>query len=167
MPAWSQPSAGATSPPQSLPATSALADLGIQSMNGGTVSKLLSNVLLAHGESDKNAVLLLDMRSSASHAASSIKTSVSICVPNMLLKRAMFSLTSVMAQLTTEEEADTFSRWQRYNNIVLFDASGAIPTVSSPIILMAQKFRKEGCSATIAYLSGKLACIICERRKKK
>ncbi|KAF9331524.1 hypothetical protein BG006_005604 [Podila minutissima] len=154
MPAWPQRSAGATSPPQSLPATSAMADLGIQSVNGDTVSKLLGKVLVAHGESDKNAVLLLDMRSSASHTASSIKTSVSICVPNMLLKRSMFSLTSVMEQLTTEEEADTFSRWQLYTNIVLFDAAGAIPTVGSPTILMAQKFRKEGCSATIAYLNG-------------
>ncbi|KAF9378473.1 hypothetical protein CPC16_011272 [Podila verticillata] len=154
MPAWSQPSAGATSPPQSLPATSALANLGVQSMNSDTVSKLLNKGLVALGESDKNTVLLLDMRSSTSHAASSIKTSVNICLPNMLLKRPMFSLTSVMAQLTTEEETDTFSRWQRCNYIVFFDASGAIPTVGSPAILMAQKFRKEGYSATIAYLSG-------------
>ncbi|KAF9153724.1 hypothetical protein BG015_002752 [Linnemannia schmuckeri] len=125
---------------------------GAQS-EGETVSQLLKKVLMTNG-GDKNAVMLLDMRSSVSHAASSIQTAVSVCVPNMLLKRPKTSLQMVTEQLTTEQDIETFSKWKQFANIVLFDASGAVPVVGSPTILMVQKFRKEGCNATLAYLNG-------------
>ncbi|KAK3811741.1 MAG: protein-tyrosine phosphatase-like protein [Linnemannia elongata] len=129
------------------------AELNLNEMTGETVSQLLEKVLMTSG-GDKNAVMLLDMRSSVSHAASSIQTAVSVCVPNMLLKRPKTSLQMVTEQLTTEQDIETFSKWKQFANIVLFDASGAVPVVGSPTILMVQKFRKEGCKATLAYLNG-------------
>ncbi|KAF8937908.1 hypothetical protein BGZ47_008821 [Haplosporangium gracile] len=134
-------------------APAAPAELNLKEMTGETVSQLLEKVLMTNG-GDKNAVMLLDMRSSVSHAASSIQTAVSVCVPNMLLKRLKTSLQMVTEQLTTEQDIETFSKWKQFANIVLFDASGTVPVVGSPTILMVQKFRKEGCNATLAYLNG-------------
>jgi protein-tyrosine phosphatase len=130
------------------------AELNLKAMTGETVSKLLEKVLMTNGDGDKNAVMLLDMRPSISHVASSILTAVSVCIPNMLLKRPKTSLQMVTDQLTTEQDIETFSKWKQFSNIVLFDASGAVPVVGSPTILMVQKFRKEGCNATLAYLNG-------------
>ncbi|KAF9108072.1 hypothetical protein BGX27_008500 [Mortierella sp. AM989] len=134
------------------------AELNLQVMSCDTVSRLLEQVLQAIGEKghggDKNAVMLLDMRPSVSHAASSIMTAVNVCIPNMLLKRPMYQLKNVAEQLTTDEDIETFTRWSQFANIVLFDASGAAPVVGSPTFFMVQKFRKEGCNATLAYLQG-------------
>ncbi|KAF9347333.1 hypothetical protein BGX26_001187 [Mortierella sp. AD094] len=143
------------------------AELKLQVMNCDTVSRLLEQVLSnnsgdngsngTNGDSnggDRNAVMLLDMRPSVSHAASSILTAVNVCIPNMLLKRPNYSLQMVTEQLTTEQDIENFSRWRHFSNIVLFDASGAAPVVGSPTFFMVQKFRKEGCNATIAYLHG-------------
>ncbi|OAQ26731.1 hypothetical protein K457DRAFT_157403 [Linnemannia elongata AG-77] len=134
-------------------APAAPAELNLKEMTSETVSQLLEKVMMTNG-GDKNAVMLLDMRSSVSYAASSIQTAVSVCVPNMLLKRPKTSLQQVTEQLTTEQDIETFSKWKQFANIVLFDASGAVPVVGSPTILMVQKFRKEGCNANLAYLTG-------------
>ncbi|KAF9578049.1 hypothetical protein BGW38_006375, partial [Lunasporangiospora selenospora] len=103
---------------------------------------------------NENSILLLDMRTSAQHAASSIKGAVSVSVPNMLLKRPMFTLKMVTEQLTTEQDATTFARWQLFTNIVFFDGPGTVPAVGSPTYFVTQKFRKEGCGANIRYLIG-------------
>ncbi|KAI1318121.1 hypothetical protein EDD11_007173 [Mortierella claussenii] len=135
--------------------TAAPAELNIQEMSTDMVSRLLEQVLQAgHGSGNKDALMLLDMRPSVSHAASSIKTAVNVCIPNMLLKRPMYSLQKVTEQLTTEQDIDTFSRWKQFSNIVFFDASGAAPVVDSPTFFMVQKLRKEGCNATLGYLQG-------------
>ncbi|KAF9188083.1 hypothetical protein BGZ51_000879 [Haplosporangium sp. Z 767] len=138
---------------QSPAGVAAPAELNLKEMTGDMASQLLGQVLKAEG-GDKTAVMLLDMRPSVSHAASSIKTAVSVCVPNMLLKRPMYSLQMVTEQLTTEQDIETFSKWKQFSNIVLFDAAGAAPLVGSPTFFLAQKFRKEGCSANLAYLHG-------------
>ncbi|KAF9203345.1 hypothetical protein BGZ49_006530 [Haplosporangium sp. Z 27] len=145
------------------------AELNLQVMDCDTVSRLLEQVLLSIGETsggdgndgnggdiggDKNAIMLLDMRPSISYSASTIHTAVNVCIPNMLLKRPNFSLQMVTEQLTTEQDSENLSRWREFSNIVLFDASGAAPVVGSPTFFMVQKFRKEGCKATLAYLAG-------------
>ncbi|KAF9437879.1 hypothetical protein BGZ76_010756 [Entomortierella beljakovae] len=127
------------------------AELNLQEMGSEMVSRLLDQVLQGI---DKNAIMLLDMRPSVSHASSSIKTAVNLCIPNMLLKRAMFSLQMMAGQLTTEQDAEIFTRWNQFPNIVLFDASGTAPVVGSPTFFVVQKLRKEGCTATLAYLHG-------------
>ncbi|KAF9997721.1 hypothetical protein BGZ80_006935, partial [Entomortierella chlamydospora] len=144
-------------PPAALPA-----ELKLQVMNCETVSRLLEQVLGNNNNNsigddsgkggDRNAIMLLDMRPSILHAASSILTAVNVCIPNMLLKRVSCSLQMVADQLTTEEDTENFSRWRQFSNIVLFDATGAAPVVGSPTYFMIQKFRKEGFNATIAYL---------------
>ncbi|KAF9920274.1 hypothetical protein FBU30_009914 [Linnemannia zychae] len=135
-------------------APAAPAELNLKEMTGETVSQLLEKVLMTSEGGDKNAIMLLDMRPSVSHAAASIQTAVSVCVPNILLKRPMYSLKMVTEQLTTEQDIETFSKWKQFSNIVFFDASGTPPVVGSPTILMVQKFRKENCNATLAYLLG-------------
>ncbi|KAF9908991.1 hypothetical protein EC991_009173 [Linnemannia zychae] len=134
-------------------ASTAPAELNLKEMTGETVSQLLEKVLMTNG-GDKYAIMLLDMRPSVSYAAGSIQTAVSVCVSNMLLRRPMYSLQMVTEQLTTEQDIETFSKWKQFANIVFFDAAGAAPVVGSPTILMVQKFRKEGCNATLAYLNG-------------
>lgn len=129
-----------------------LTELNMKEMGEIAVSELLGKVLSGD---DRNAVMMLDMRPSMTNAASSIKTAVSVCIPNMLLKRPLYSLQMLTEQLTSEQDVETFSRWRQFATIVLFDASGAAPTVGSPALLMAQKFRKEGCSAALGYLQGK------------
>ncbi|KAF8952290.1 hypothetical protein BGZ46_003524, partial [Entomortierella lignicola] len=127
-------------------------DIGLKGMSGDTVSDLLKQTLGTSG--DKCKILLLDMRSSVCHAMSSIKTAVSVNVPNILLKRPMYSLDMVTDQLTTEREIETFSNWRQFSNIVLFDATGATPVKGVPMYCIAQKFRKEGYTARLAYLQG-------------
>jgi len=126
-------------------------------MDGSAVSRLLEQVLMANDDTGKTALMLLDMRPSPEHMASSIKTAVNVCVPSVLLKRPSTSLQKVMDHLTTEQDSEIFSKWKQFANIVLFDASGAAPIVGSPSLLLAQKFRLEGCSANLAYLRGKNA----------
>ncbi|KAI7826112.1 hypothetical protein BC939DRAFT_501802, partial [Gamsiella multidivaricata] len=140
-------------------AVAAPAELNIQEMKAETVSCLLEQVLNADNIDEavignKNAIMLLDMRPSVAFAASSIKTAVNVCIPNMLLKRPMYSLRMLTEQLTTEEDVEIFSRWKQCENIVFFDATGAAPVVGSPTFFMTQKFRKEGCTATLGYLNG-------------
>ncbi|KAF9973988.1 hypothetical protein BGZ65_008967, partial [Modicella reniformis] len=139
------------------------AELNMQQISGETVSRLLEQVLNTEkddgngnnaNDSDRNTIMLLDMRPSVSHAASTIKTAVNVCIPNILLKRPMYSLQMVTEQLTTEQDIEIFSRWRQFPTIVFFDASGAAPLVGSPTVYMAQKLRKEGCGATLAYLLG-------------
>ncbi|KAF8929233.1 hypothetical protein BGZ58_009094 [Dissophora ornata] len=124
-------------------AAAAPAELNLQEMSCDMVSRLLEQVLDI--TDNKCAIMLLDMRPSVLYATSSIKTAVSVSIPNMLLKRPMFSLQKVTGQLTTEQDVETFSRWKEFSNIVLFDAAGAAPVVGSPTYFMVQKFRKEGC----------------------
>ncbi|KAF9971514.1 hypothetical protein BGZ73_005534 [Actinomortierella ambigua] len=99
-------------------------------------------------------VMLLDMRPSVNYAAATIRNAISISVPNMLLKRPMFSLAMVMDQLTSDRELAVFADWKQYSNLVFFDASGAVPVVGSPTFCMVQKFQREGCSAKLWYLQG-------------
>ncbi|KAI8595100.1 protein-tyrosine phosphatase-like protein [Dissophora ornata] len=133
-------------------AAAAPAELNLQEMSCDMVSRLLEQVLDI--TDNKCAIMLLDMRPSVLYATSSIKTAVSVSIPNMLLKRPMFSLQKVTGQLTTEQDVETFSRWKEFSNIVLFDAAGAAPVVGSPTYFMVQKFRKEGCNATLGFLNG-------------
>ncbi|CAO3572202.1 unnamed protein product [Mortierella alpina] len=135
------PSAATVPPGQSL-----------KEMDGSAVSRLLEQVLMANDDTGKTALMLLDMRPSPEHMASSIKTAVNVCVPSVLLKRPSTSLQKVMDHLTTEQDSEIFSKWKQFANIVLFDASGAAPIAGSPSLLLAQKFRLEGCSANLAYL---------------
>ncbi|KAG9324078.1 hypothetical protein KVV02_004004 [Mortierella alpina] len=135
-------------------APSVPAGQSLKEMDGGAVSRLLEQVLMASDDTGKAALMLLDMRPSPDHMASSIKTAVNVCVPSVLLKRPSTSLQKVMDHLTTEQDSEIFSKWRQFANIVLFDASGAAPMAGSPTLLLAQKFRMEGCSANLAYLRG-------------
>ncbi|KAF9989003.1 hypothetical protein BGZ75_007913 [Mortierella antarctica] len=135
-------------------APSVPAGQSLKEMDGGAVSRLLEQVLMASDDTGKAALMLLDMRPSPDHMASSIKTAVNVCVPSVLLKRPSTSLQKVMDHLTTEQDSEIFSKWKQFANIVLFDASGAAPMAGSPTLLLAQKFRMEGCSANLAYLRG-------------
>ncbi|KAG0239939.1 hypothetical protein BGW41_007422 [Actinomortierella wolfii] len=99
-------------------------------------------------------VMLLDMRSSVNYATCTIRDSINISVPNMLLKRPMYSLAMVMDQLTSDRELALFADWKLYTNIVFFDASGTVPVVGSPAFCMVQKFQREGCTAKLWYLQG-------------
>ncbi|KAF9346838.1 hypothetical protein BGX34_003585, partial [Mortierella sp. NVP85] len=128
------------------------AELNIQEIQCETVSNLLAQVLSITDDGDRNAIMLLDMRPSVLYAASTIKTAVNLCISSILLKRQTYSLQSVTGQLTTEQDIEIFSRWKQFSNIVFFDASGSAPVVGSPTFFMAQKFRREGCTATLAYL---------------
>ncbi|KAF9954593.1 hypothetical protein BGZ72_004458 [Mortierella alpina] len=130
-------------PSATLPDTPAVAALDLKELSCNTVSELLDQAQSNHG--DKFAILLLDMRPAVCNAVSSIDSAVSVSVPNMLLKRPMYSLEMVTEQLTTEREVDAFSNWRRFSNIVFFDATGTVPSKGSPIFCIAQKFRKEGC----------------------
>ncbi|KAK3825412.1 MAG: protein-tyrosine phosphatase-like protein [Benniella sp.] len=133
------------------------AELKIQEIQCETVSSLLAQVLSTLDGSDngdRNAIMLLDMRPSVLYATSTIKTAVNLCISSILLKRQTYSLQSVTGQLTTEQDIEIFSRWRQFSNIVFFDASGSAPVVGSPTFFMAQKFRREGCTATLAYLHG-------------
>ncbi|KAG0008418.1 hypothetical protein BGZ80_003464 [Entomortierella chlamydospora] len=138
--------------PSMSPVTSALEDLGLKEISANTVSKLLEQLLETNG--GKSTIMLLDMRPPECHTASSIRTSVGVSVPSMLLKRPMYSLDMVAEQLTTKREVETFTDWRRFPNIVLFDATGATPVKGTPMYYIAQKFRREGCDATLAYIHG-------------
>ncbi|KAF9568116.1 hypothetical protein EC968_003089 [Mortierella alpina] len=133
-------------------ASSVPAGQSLKEMDGGAVSQLLEQVLMATDDTGRAALMLLDMRPSPDHMASSIRTAVNVCVPSVLLKRPSTSLQKVMDHLTTEQDSEIFSKWKQFANIVLFDASGAAPLAGSPSLLLAQKFRMEGCSANLAYL---------------
>ncbi|KAF9576248.1 hypothetical protein EC968_009808 [Mortierella alpina] len=137
-------------PSATLPDMPAVTALDLKELSCNTVSELLDHS--NHG--DKFAILLLDMRPAVCYAVSSIESAVSVSVPNMLLKRPMYSLEMVTEQLTTEREVATFSNWRRFSNIVFFDATGAVPSKGSPIFCIAQKFRKEGCEARLGYIRG-------------
>ncbi|KAF9923925.1 hypothetical protein FBU30_006041 [Linnemannia zychae] len=136
-------------PPSSISDPSVV-ELDLKEISGDTLSQLMKQC----SRDSKNAVLLLDMRPSACHSALSIKTAVNVTVPNMLLKRPNVPLELVTEHLTTEKEAEAFSNWRRYSNIVLFDATGATPVKGTPLFCIAQKFRKEGYSARIGYIQG-------------
>ncbi|KAF9151407.1 hypothetical protein BG015_006720 [Linnemannia schmuckeri] len=135
----------------------AAVELDLKEISGDTVSQLLRQTLSTFGNRNKNAVLLLDMRPAVSHSALSIKTSVGVSVPNMLLKRPMYSLDMVSEHLTTDQEVEAFSNWRQFSNIVLFDATGATPVKGTPLFCIAQKFRKAGCSARIGYIQAYFA----------
>ncbi|KAG0250487.1 hypothetical protein DFQ27_009385 [Actinomortierella ambigua] len=100
-------------------------------------------------------VLLLDMRPSVNYATSTIRQAINISIPNMLLKRPMFSLAMVMDQLTSDRELALFAEWKQYSHLVFFDAAGAVPVVGSPTFCMVQKFQREGCSAKLWYLQAR------------
>ncbi|KAF9912639.1 hypothetical protein EC991_010065 [Linnemannia zychae] len=144
------------STPTLLPSSNATdptaAELDLKEVSGDTVSHLVKQTLSSFG--NKYTVLLLDMRPAASHSVLSIKTAVGVNVPNMLLKRPMYSLSMVKEHLTTDQEVETFSNWRRFANIILFDATGATPVKGTPLFCIAQKFRKEGYSARIGYVQG-------------
>ncbi|KAG0268112.1 hypothetical protein BGZ95_002600 [Linnemannia exigua] len=144
------------SAPTLLPSSNATdptaAELDLREICDDTVSRLVKQALSSQG--NKNVVLLLDMRPAVSHSALSIKTAVGVNVPNMLLKRPMYSLSMVTEHLTTDQEVETFSNWRRFSNIVLFDTYGATPVKGTPLFCIAQKFRKEGYSARIGYIKG-------------
>ncbi|KAF9120676.1 hypothetical protein BGW39_011187 [Mortierella sp. 14UC] len=138
--------------PSSNATDSSAAALDLKEVSGDIVSHLVKQTLSSFG--NKNTVLLLDMRPAVSHSALSIKTAVGVNVPNMLLKRPMYSLNMVTEHLKTDQEVETFSNWRRFSNIVLFDATGATPVKGTPLFCIAQKFRKEGYSARIGYIQG-------------
>jgi len=127
----------------------------LKEITGDALSHLLRQSLSNHG--NKTAVLLLDMRPFVCYSVSSIKTAVCVCVPNVLLKRPMYSLGMLTEHLTTDHQVETFSSWRRFSNIILFDANGATPVKGSPLFCIAQKFRKEGFSARISYIQGRLS----------
>ncbi|KAG0201213.1 hypothetical protein BGX28_005913 [Mortierella sp. GBA30] len=149
------------STPSDTPAGS---DLNIEEMSCNTVSELLDQALSDCG--DRYAILILDMRPAVCYAASSIVTAISVSVPNMLLKRPMYSLDMVTEQLTTEREVYAFSNWRRFSNIVFFDATGAVPTKGSPIYCIAQKFRREGFEARLGYIRGGYNAFFPEHRSQ-
>ncbi|KAF9137862.1 hypothetical protein BGX30_009810 [Mortierella sp. GBA39] len=140
--------------PSSIATNPAATELDLKEISGNTVSQLLRQTLNGFGNKSKNTVLLLDMRPAVSHSDLSIKTSVGVSVPSMLLKRPMYSLGMVTEHLTTDREVEAFSNWRQFSNVVLFDATGAPPVKGSPLFCIAQKFRKEGCSARIGYIQG-------------
>ena len=142
--------------PSSIATNPAATELDLKEISGNTVSQLLRQTLNGFGNKNKDTVLLLDMRPAVSHSDLSIKTSVGVSVPNMLLKRPMYSLGMVTEHLTTDREVEAFSNWRQFSNIVLFDATGAPPVEGSPLFCIAQKFRKESCSARISYIQGKV-----------
>ncbi|KAK3808647.1 MAG: protein-tyrosine phosphatase-like protein [Benniella sp.] len=132
--------------------SSALEDPDLKELSGDTVSELLEHGLDVNGNG--NTILLLDMRPPKSHATASIKTAISVSMPNMLLKRPMYTLGMIAEQLTTPREAESFSNWRQFSNIVFFDATGVSPEKGTPIFCVAQKFRREGCVARLGYIHG-------------
>ncbi|KAF9951283.1 hypothetical protein BGZ70_001046 [Mortierella alpina] len=153
-PPGSRLSMSSLSPRHPSPSASVPPGQSLKEMDASAVSRLLEQVLMANDDTGKAALMLLDMRPSPEHMASSIKTAVNVCVPSVLLKRASTSLQKVMDHLTTEQDSEIFSKWRQFANIVLFDASGSAPIAGSPSLLLAQKFRMEGCTANLAYLRG-------------
>ncbi|KAI8357465.1 protein-tyrosine phosphatase-like protein [Mortierella sp. GBAus27b] len=116
----------------------------------------------SNGSSTGNAIMVLDMRPSAQFAMSTIKTAINVCVPNMFLKRPQYSIQMIADHLTTEEDTIFLSGWRQFGTIVFLDAGGSLPVGGSPTALMAQKFRKEGCSATLAYLHGGFSAFLAQ-----
>ncbi|KAF9918572.1 hypothetical protein BX616_007728 [Lobosporangium transversale] len=130
-----------------------LEDLEIEEMSTDRVSELVKRSINSRN-GDRNIVLLLDMRPLTCYATSTIKSAINVSVPNVLLKRPMYSLKMVMEQLRTEREVEAFSNWRKFSNIVVFDATGTLPVKGSPIFCIIQKFRQEGCSAKMAFIHG-------------
>lgn len=137
-----------------VPSSPALEDPDLKELSGDTVSELLEHGLKVNG--NRNTILLLDMRPSKSYATASIKTAVGVSMPNMLLKRPMYTLGMVAEQLTTPKEVDIFSNWRQFSNIVFIDAAGVSPVKGTPIFCIAQKFRREGCVARLGYIQGEV-----------
>lgn len=151
-------------PTSSIMAPTAPEDPGLTEMTGDTVSEMLEHGLRVNGNG--STVLLLDMRPPGSYAAASIKTAVSLSIPNMLLKRPMYSLDMMTEQLNTPREVEIFSNWRRFSNIVLFDATGSTPARGTPAFCIAQKFRREGCVARLGYLHGKMDILLFDTQRR-
>ncbi|GJJ78023.1 tyrosine-protein phosphatase 2/3 [Entomortierella parvispora] len=126
----------------------------LKELNCDAVCALLQEAQTCEEDEQQHTILLLDMRPSVCFGVSTIKTSVSVSVPSMLLKRPMYSLSMVKDQLTTEREILAFSHWREFSNIVMFDATGSAPVKGTPMFCIAQKFRKEGFRARIGYIQG-------------
>ncbi|PHH65806.1 hypothetical protein CDD81_1533 [Ophiocordyceps australis] len=103
---------------------------------------------------DSQHLLLLDIRSSQSHALSHIRGALNLCIPTTLLKRPTFNIQKLQQTFHGGSSSSKFSRWRDMRWIVVYDAHASDKRDAVTAQNMIRKFTNEGYSGSTAILRG-------------
>lgn len=99
-------------------------------------------------------MLLLDVRSAQSYAQSHIRSSLNLCIPTTLLKRATFNLQKLQQTFQHPDQQGLFSQWKETDCLVVYDASSSEKTEAMTAMNMIKKFTNEGYKGSTFILRG-------------
>ncbi|KAL7926452.1 hypothetical protein ACQKWADRAFT_140250 [Trichoderma austrokoningii] len=104
---------------------------------------------------DEDGVLLLDIRSSASYAASRIRGALNLCIPTTLLKRATYNTEKLQQMFQNNDAAgEKFSTWRDASWIIVYDARSSDNRDTVAAQNMIKKFTNEGFLGETGILRG-------------
>ncbi|SPO03528.1 related to protein-tyrosine-phosphatase [Cephalotrichum gorgonifer] len=105
-------------------------------------------------EDPNTRLLLIDVRSAQSYAASRIRTALNLCIPTMLLKRPTFNLQKLQQTFQDPGDKDLFSKWKDTDCLVVYDACSSEKTEATTAMSMIKKFTNEGYTGGTFILRG-------------
>ena len=98
--------------------------------------------------------LILDIRPHAAHAAARINNALSLSVPTTLLKRPLFSLSKLSQMLPSPSSRARFADWSSASRILVYDSDSTFAPDNSIIAGLLRKFRAEGFTGELGWVSG-------------
>ena len=96
---------------------------------------------------------LVDLRSFMLYRKGTIKSSVNLYFPRMLIKKNVFSFAKSVANLPGMSDREKLSSWTA-DTIVLFDESSQTVDGDSQLRCIYQKMIEEGCNRPVFWLQG-------------
>lgn len=101
-----------------------------------------------------SSVLLIDIRNHHHFVTSRIHSSINLSVPSTLLKRPAFGLAKLAEMIPLASDRSVFSRWQRAEHIIVYDADSNILPIGNNVLGLLRKFRIEGFQGQLGYIIG-------------
>jgi hypothetical protein len=108
--------------------------------------------------SDKDTLLLLDVRAYKAFVGARIKTAVNLCIPTTLLKRPSFNVTKLSDTFANDQDKAKVEQWKKMKYIIVYDTDSRDISDSSALAALytLNKFSKEGWNGSSYILKGNL-----------
>ena len=113
-----------------------------------------STSIFGNGSASGSSVLLIDIRNHHHFVTSRIHSSINLSVPSTLLKRPAFGLAKLAEMIPLASDRSAFSRWQRAEHIIVYDADSSTLSAGNNVLGLLRKFRIEGFQDQLGYIIG-------------
>ncbi|KAF7731545.1 hypothetical protein EC973_009309 [Apophysomyces ossiformis] len=119
-----------------------------------TVIAMESQQLYELMTTQRDRIMILDVRSFVQYSHARLRTAINVSIPNTILKRMTFTMDKVYEAIVRESDRERLKQWQNVEWIVFYDQSSQSLPENCAASYLGTKLRRAGFRGHLHYLKG-------------